>query len=311
MSPVFPLKLNLFQKKHLALQIKFSTQRMESIIDNQLAYIRQFDIMTKRNKKRLIIEPIAQYKKLLRNINKNLFNKAFLPKGICGGVVKKSLKEMVLIHCGKEAVYTVDLKDFYPNISIKRVIRFLSKANCSAEIAHLLAKLITFKGSLPQGFPTSTMMANLIAYQLDVEHLNICRKFNLARTRWVDDIVFSGRDKDLKLAISRINTAIKKNGFVINKKKANFTLRKNIPKIVGLVISNRKPRIPLEFIDKIREILLVAKTCGIEAARNINEISQEKKNISSSIWGKLKYIEQFNPRLAQELKGIYYSIDWK
>lgn len=63
-------------------------------------------------------------------------------------------------------------------------------------------------------------------------------------TRWIDDIVFSGTIKDVKRATSTLIGLIKHSGFVINKRKTLFILRKLKPVIVGLDVKRNKPHIP-------------------------------------------------------------------
>ena len=95
--------------------------------------------------------------------------------------------------------------------------------NCSPEIAKFLTELMTYNNSLPQGFSTSPMLANIVCYKLDMEQLTICDSYCINRTRWIDDIVFSGRRKDLEKAAPKLITAVAKNGFVINKRKSSFS----------------------------------------------------------------------------------------
>ena len=141
---------------------------------------------------------------------------------------------MVKVHCAKEATFKIDLKDFFPNIKSYRIYSLFLRFSCSKEIAKLLAEIVTFNGLLPQGFPTSPMIANLVANKLDIEQLSTCEKYSITRTRWIDDIVFSGRIKSLELTIPKLIYAISINHFNLNMDKEKFYRRKNkILKLLG------------------------------------------------------------------------------
>lgn len=229
---------------------------------------------------------------------------------MCGGVVGKSLIDMVQVHCGKEAVYTIDLKDFYPSISSRRIFIFFLNSKCSPEIADILTKLVTYDDQLPQGFPTSTMLANLVAYKMDIEQLSICKKFSIIRTRWIDDIVFSGRIKILELAAPKCDCAVKHNGFKLNESKRNFSIRRNTPKVVGLSVNKHKPYIPEGVVGKIKEILITAKIHGPQVAQSINEVDIGKKDFKAHILGKINYIANYNRSDGIELEQLFKEINW-
>ncbi len=311
---MYPLELNIYSSDHLALRTKFPIKQIIKITECKSSKVKTFSLKKEtsdgRIKERIIYNPFFDYKKVLRNVNKYLLNSAFLPPGVCGGVAGKTLKDMVQIHCGKEAIYTIDLKDFYPNISSCRIFKFFLNSNCSYEISKILTNLVTYNNQLPQGFPTSTMLANIVAFKLDLEHLAICKKFNLARTRWIDDIVFSGRLKDLEASVPKINCAAKYNGFELNKDKQIFYRRKNEPKIVGLLVNKHKPHIPKGIIEKVKEILIIAKLYGTQVAQTINEVAVGKKDFKASLVGKINNIAIYNPADAIELESLFNTINW-
>lgn len=276
--------------------------------------IRNFEIIQIKpdgsKKKRELHNPNGIYKSTLRRINKNLFKDAKFPPGVCGSIPNKTLLDMVEIHCGKEAVFKVDVKDFFPNIKIEKVELLFEKLGCSNEIAILLSSFVTYDGSLPLGFPTSPMVANLIAYELDMRHLELAKQHNLERTRWVDDIVFSGRIKDIQKAIPQIISIIKKSNFIVNHKKTELLLRKSGPTITGLVINKHKPFVPDIVISKIEEILSFTKEHGVENLLQVYNAEFNNKNPKASINGKITWLSKYNPGDALKLKKLFKEIVW-
>lgn len=306
MKTLPPFKLSLFKPAHLCLRIDFPLDAIYKILENKDKKVEKFIITkTKENgeiKKRPIFSPNKEYKTLLRRINTNILNKYPLLPGVCGAVIGKSLMDMVKVHCNKEAVYQIDLKDFFPNIKHRTIFNLFLRLDCSKEIAKLLADLVTFQDFLPQGFPTSPMMANIIASKLDIEQLNICRKDNISRTRWIDDIAFSGRTASLESTIPKLITAIKKNHFIINADKELFSRRRDIPEIVGLTINKNHPYIPKRIIEKIEEYIQIAKEHGLSELSKMYPEEFKKKDILLSLIGKIKHIEIFDKNTANELR---------
>jgi RNA-directed DNA polymerase len=80
-------------------------------------------------------------------------------------------------------------------------------------------------GHLPQGAPTSPMLANLVCAALDTEIQKIASREGLVYTRYADDMTLSGhianRDSARKL-ISELSLIVGKHGFGINSQKANI-----------------------------------------------------------------------------------------
>ena len=305
------IKLNLYNPKFLAYQLNFPIDHINKIRAFQLEKVRKFSVpkSSNPNQTREIIAPSKDYKILLKRINKNLLQKAHLPIGVCGGIINKKLFDMVKPHCGKEAVYIVDLKDFYPSISKGRVLKMFLNAGCSKEIANLLTDLVTFENSLPQGFPTSTMLANIIAKKLDIDHLSICNRFSINRTRWVDDIVFSGRIKDLQRAKYFIDKTISKNGFTLNINKQKFSMRKTVPTAVGLTLNKRNPYVPLKVIEYIESVIDFILKYGIEIAIEVYRTEFNKKDLLKSLEGKINFISEFNSKDASHLKILLNKIN--
>lgn len=305
-----PINLNLYKPEYLAYRLNFPLDSILKISINQTHKVSRFSIPKRSDpsQHREIVAPSRDYKILLKRINKNLLQTAKLPQGICGGIINKKLFDMVKPHCGKESVYVVDLKDFYPSITKGRILKMFLSSGCNSEIATLLAELVTFENKLPQGFPTSTMLSNIIAIKLDFDHLNICRKFDLKRTRWIDDIVFSGRIKNLQKARYFIDKSINKNGFTLNIEKRKFERRNQLPLAVGLTLNKRNPYVPNKIVEHIECIINFAFENGVSATSEIFSEEFRGNNLLKSLEGKIHFIEEFNPEDSVRLKKLLDNV---
>lgn len=306
-----PLILNVWEVKHLQYLLGYSKDKLREIIGKRKDNVKKIPLPQIRNgktKTRIVYDTSEDYKKLLRIINKKILQTATLPKGVLGGVVGKTIDDMAKVHCKKEALFVMDFKDFFPNIKAGMVFGFFKRAKCSNEIAEILTDLVTFDGFLPQGFPTSTMMANLIAYDLDIKHLKIATKYKLVRTRWVDDIVFSGRKAAIIDAIPEIIDVVKPCGFTINNKKTKFIPRdakkeEEKPIVTGLRVDRNSPHIPPIKIHAIEHLLDVCETESPAIAQQIykDDSGKKTKNFQASLRGQIDFVSRHDVKKGLEL----------
>jgi len=315
--PNFPLKLNLESLKDLERRLGYPIRSLKYFCDNKSSNVKTLTLQQYKNGKpkepRTVYNPSPQYKRLLRIINSKLLSKANLPRGVLGGVIGKCIDDMVSEHCNQEAVLSMDMKKYFPSITSDRVVNFFKATGCSPEITGILTDLVTLNNSLPQGFPTSPMLANLIAFGLDIQHLSQAKKNNLRRTRWIDDIVFSGRSKDLTVCTKSLLGAIKPHGFRLSNKKTKYQVRKNNPIIAGLEIRGNIPQLPSSVIEKIHDILNECKCSGTASVQLSYESDcfGHKKDLKSSLKGKIIHVSKYNKVAGKELEEIFNSVDWK
>jgi RNA-directed DNA polymerase len=311
----FPLVLNIKTMEHLFLNLGYSADFLNHIILHKEDNVKELTIKKFKNgkvKERLVYKTSPNYKNVLRAINHKLLRKACFPYGVLGGVVGKNINDMIQIHCGKEAVFLMDLKDFFPSITSGRIFDLFLRTGCCHKVAGLLTDLATYQGILPQGFPTSPTLANLIAFDLDVQHLLKCQTENISRTRWIDDIVFSGRSYALEKNVKDFIGIVKRCGFKVNNKKTKFLIRHERPIICGLEMHNRHPRVPFVVIDTVRNILQSCLIIGVRETQADYELGLNRsKNFKQSLQGRIRYIAKYNKKEGVELFRLYNQIDWE
>jgi len=314
-SDHIPLKLNLFDLKYILAPLKISENRIRKILYNKSKIVKEKKIQKKDKEEfRLLQYPIGEYKLVLKRLHKFFMRRAIFFESVCGGIINKNLFSMVKSHCGKEAIYQVDLKDFFPKIKIERIYSFFRSSGCTELISELLANLVSYEEKLPQGFPTSPIIANLIGWKMDYDHESICNNNNLKRTRWIDDILVSGRITDLQESIYNLETSIKKNGFIINEKKTKFVRRSDKTEdmiAVGLDLRKHKPDVPAKVYSKIEDILIAFNEFGIKESLEIFDEEFNSKDPQQSLKGKIRFIEEYNKTKGDYLRELYNQIDWR
>lgn len=112
-----------------------------------------------------------------KNSNKAKASHAFQKKK---GIITNSI-----VHKNKKIVLNLDLENFFESFHFGRVRGYFHKNNffqLPIEVATIIAQLTCYKGSLPQGAPSSPIITNLIANILDIKLLNIVKKYRVDYT---------------------------------------------------------------------------------------------------------------------------------
>lgn len=84
-----------------------------------------------------------------------------MPAHMHGGIKGRSIATNAEVHVGKPLVVNIDLKDFFQSISVEAVRSIFSRIyNLDENAAEIFVKLTTYGNSLPQGAPTSSLLAS-------------------------------------------------------------------------------------------------------------------------------------------------------
>lgn len=208
--------------------------------------------------------------KNLKKVQKKLYNKLstyydeiktqnnFTSKISHGFEKNRSIVTNAEVHKNKRYVVNLDLLDFFPSINFGRVRSYFIKNNyfeINDDIATILAQLTCYKGTLPQGAPTSPLIANMICNIMDIRILKIAKKYRLDYTRYADDLTFSTNNKyflnDYDKFLEDIKNIIHRSGFELNSKKTRLLFSNFRQEVTGLVV-NKKISVPKEYYKNTR-----------------------------------------------------------
>jgi hypothetical protein len=284
---------------------------------------KQFAIKKKSGGSRTINAP----KKGLKTIQKVLniiIQCVFEPHSAATGFVPdKSVVDNAKAHTGKNYVYNIDLKDFFPSIEIHRVkacfkippfnlkddrepLAFLIANLCCTEmeVERLVnGEWLTVKRSvLPQGAPTSPTITNIVSQSLDKRLANLAASFGATYTRYADDITFSSDhsiyQKNGKF-LNKLNEIIRQNNFTINQKKVRLQKTGHRQEVTGITV-NEKTNVSQRYIKQIRMWLYYWETYGYDKAEQIfrkdyiadrGYVKSHKAKLINVIDGKLLYLK--------------------
>ncbi|MEO1927371.1 MAG: reverse transcriptase family protein [Nautiliaceae bacterium] len=288
-----------------------------------------FEIPKYNDKKRTIYTTkYKTHKIILEAINEYLYEKVKLPRYVHGYVKKKNVVTNAKVHVGKKYVFKVDIKDFFPSIHKGKIIWALKNyLNLDEKQAFLIASLATVKIDgkefLPQGFPTSPVLSNLVLKRVDRRLIGIAKKYHIKYTRYADDITFSS-DKNIfdENFINEVEKILNKDGFKLNYEKIKLLKKGYRQTVTGLVV-NEKLNVKREYVKLLRTLLFYleknieqyGKGEGIKKAQILfEEKSNSKKDLLKVIEGKLAYLKNIkgeDDSTYKKLKSRYDKITGK
>lgn len=202
----------------------------------------KFYISKKDGSRREINAPCMSLKTVQRWILQNILYKVRISQYSFGFV--KNSEGSPLVRCAERHrnnlyILKMDLKDFYPSISRKKVFNQFLELGYNTYAANLLTNLCTLEGKLPQGAVTSPYLANLVCYRMDIRVAGYCNKRDITYTRYADDLTFSCDNRDdLRNLYGMIKKIVEEEGFILNYKKTQFLTPKVHKKIVGVTVND-------------------------------------------------------------------------
>jgi RNA-directed DNA polymerase len=296
-------KLNLYSMVKCEALLGVTRQHLRRVAERAGSYYRPFpkkDRIRPFQKKfgqakkspRIIDNPCGELKKLQRRINEEILKPIVLPHYLCGGVPGKSVLDNVLLHLGAPVLATVDIKSFFRRITNRQVYyAWRYTLNCSPKIAVLLTQLTTFERHLPQGAPTSTLLANLVLYSIDQPIRDECARRSVTYSTWVDDLAFSGKEprEVLVVAVACLQNA----GFSVSHRKLKIMGPDN-RKVLNGVLMDRFPGVLPERIARLRS--------GIHKLRTHQVAGREMDKYLRQLNSGIAYISSIAPLKGEKLR---------
>ena len=288
--------------RHLGVNASFLRELLDELNSDDTKLYRSWEEPKKSGGTRPIDAPTEKLKFIQELINERILQRTRIHETAIGGVRGKRLIDNLKIHIGKPMVANFDLEKFFSNITSKQVYRTFCAIGATLGVAKVLTRLTTFKGRLPQGAPTSTMLANIVAgYDreccLDSRIEGLCQKHGSRNRRWIDDISISG-PRYLEKLSGTVERIIGQAGFKPNRNKNSFASDKE-PQVVTGHLVNVKPNVRKDERRRLRAMLHKCRTKGPEMFAD-----------KSRLRGKIAHVHSVNPELGAKLLKDFNSIQW-
>jgi RNA-directed DNA polymerase len=237
---------------------------------------RRFTIPKRDGSSRAIWAPMPRLKKAQHWILRNIVEKLLVHGSVHGFLPGRSTLTNAAAHADPKLVVKMDIKDFFPTVTLPRVKGVFRKAGYREEVATLLALLCTesprevveLEGKtyyvalgprcLPQGAPTSPALTNTLGLRLDRRLSGLAKKLGWRYTRYADDLTFSlppnhQGPPGVGVLLGSIRRVVEDEGFSVHPDKTAVARPGGRQKITGLVVNGSKsPRAPRVFRRRLR-----------------------------------------------------------
>jgi RNA-directed DNA polymerase len=230
-------------ERWLAFELSHPRERLRILAATADSRYRRMELKDKNGKLRPIRDPSPELKFVQGNIREKMLLPIPLSSIVYSDVPGRSAVLNAKQHLNQPNVASVDIRRCYPSMMNAMVFGvFRGTLSLSDNLAHMLTRLSTLEGHLPQGAPTSGALANLILSPIDLILEDIAARLGLVVTRYVDNIDFSGiRARE---AILPAIAALQRAGFAVGRKKV-FNAGHRAPHIVtGQLVDGRTARLP-------------------------------------------------------------------
>lgn len=222
-----------------------------SIPQHQLALLginpvyRHFAIPKRDGSQRFIEDPEPQLKKVQRSLNLYLQSVYFFlhpdpAYGFMINVKDDPLPRNILTHArrhlGCRWLYNADIEDFFHRIYFQKVYDIFASPpfQFEAESIRLLASLCTYQERLPMGAPTSPILSNFVAREMDEDLESLAQWAGWTYTRFADDMSFSSFDDMAPDHLAKIEAVVQSHGFEFNPAKVKLAGPDDPKTVTGL-----------------------------------------------------------------------------
>lgn len=233
---------------------------------NAGSYYQFFEIPKKHGDgKRSITAPKPALMQIQRRINSRIFSGCKFPRYLHGSIKDIDAPRDFLTnaseHIAANHIITLDIRNFYPSIKREEVFKiFKYLLRFTDEVAESLTSLVTLNGSVPQGAPTSSFIANMVFYDREPKLVEEFVRSGVRYTRLLDDITlsFSNRFSSEKLkrnVIGKVRVMCSEKGFKLHDGKQRIHSLEKSPNpaiVTGISIRNGRAGLPPAYRERTR-----------------------------------------------------------
>lgn len=327
---------------HLSFHTDISHRELRIITERRKYPYRDFRIKKRSGGFRQISVPSSTLCHVQKWINKFILSKAEDNPYSFAFVHGKSVKQCAEVHLGCKWLIKIDLRHFFESISEIKVYKYFKSLGYSNlfsfELARICTKTYKFQsgkysdkywrarnkhrykfyfddriGHLPQGAPTSPMLANCITKDLDYAIAEYTTSKDIIYTRYADDLIFSSTSNDFgwksaKSLVSHVYKLLPTYGFKPNTQKT-YILHPGARKIVlGLLVDSNRLRFTKDFRSSLECHLYYVCKNPIDhcSKRGFNSILGLKNYIN----GLLAFVKYIDHEYYVKLEAKHLIPEW-
>lgn len=250
-------------------------------------------------------------------------------------------------HCECRWLIKLDVKNFFESISEISAYRAFRRLGYQPLVAFELSRLSTRLGSstvlrrrkrwrkdnmtqhqviqaykhsrmghLPQGAPTSPMLANLAMVTFDEQLSVLAARHGVTYTRYADDIALStcqqnfNRSLAAKL-IGQVYALMGKHGLSPNRTKTRVVPPSGRKVVLGLLVDGKAPRLTREFKSALRMHLHFLRHPEVGPASHAARRGfASVAGLRNHLVGLLSFAQQIEPEYAKARDKEFASVNW-
>lgn len=296
-----------------------------------------FKLRKKTKGYRIISAPHKDVKYIQKWIYFNILSKHRLSSSCKGFVQGLSIKDNAKVHEGASSILKVDLLKFFDTISEKRVYGVFAGMGYLKNLSVTMARLCCCNhredywdsyseiekeilkdlyserpAVLPQGAPSSPMIANIVAKKMDERFEKLSNTLGFCYSRYADDLTFSKKEGAKLPSLRLINKIIKEEGFFINPNKVKYISKGQRQLVTGLSISNGV-HVTKKYRKDIMRHIYFCRKYGVEAHLKRQETFFTNYNAMSFhdwLYGSICFINSVEPEYSKRILVQFNKIDW-
>ncbi|MBL8820190.1 MAG: RNA-directed DNA polymerase [Planctomyces sp.] len=299
-----------------------------------LRHYRYFWKLKRHGRCRLIEAPKFRMREIQRRLLREILSRIPVHNAAHGFRRGRSANSHAAPHVGRSVVLKLDLEDFFPSVPPMRLTRLLMHTGYPEDVAEILtalccnhvpsdvfdsfphrddwklrrrAKQLYCRPHIPQGAPTSPVIANLCAYRLDTRLAGLAQSANATYTRYADDLLFSGDDQ-FSRGIDRFRilaaAIAMEEGFAVNHHKTRVMKRSIRQEAVGLVL-NEKINTRRDEFDRLKATL---HRCILKGPEAVN--CGQHAHFRQHLIGRIQHIAQSSQSRHTKLMALFDQINW-
>ncbi|MFO0606114.1 MAG: reverse transcriptase family protein [Polyangiales bacterium] len=234
------------------------------------SHYRRWQVPKRSGGTRTITAPKRELKAAQRAVLRSIAEKLPVHGAAHGFLAGRSIVTNAKVHAGAHTLVKVDVKDFFPTVTWRRVKGLYRKAGYPEQVATLLALLgtespretVAFRGqtlfvaagprALPQGAPTSPALTNALCLRMDRRLSGLAKLFGFRYTRYADDLTFSWRapadapegthpKAPVGSLLKGVGQILRAEGFAMHPAKTEVLRRGSRQEVTGLVVNEVGP----------------------------------------------------------------------
>lgn len=298
---------HLFSLNHLAARCGVPYKFLRAVVErHEIQFYRTFRIRKRplegRVRFRLIAAPVPFLMRVQRWLAQEVLVNGHPHNASTAYAKKSSPLKAAALHCKARWLIKVDVMNFFESVTEVAVYRVFRRLGYQPLLSFEMARLSTRvksssrrlpseywrteadrwpkiehyqcwrKGALPQGAPTSPMLANLASVQLDELLTEVADKYGLIYSRYADDMCFSTAGEFSRQGcgdlIKDVYSRLRRFGLAPQTMKTVVAPPGARKVVLGLLVDGDKPGLTREFKASLRQHLHFLQREDVGPARH-------------------------------------------